>query len=79
LETKPSELTKKELHCIARHLEEFLNSYADKKVADFVAPCKACSFSNDCRTENGLVEPAPAFEKLFELAGIQAFHMVVSM
>ena len=61
-------LTKKELHCIARHMEAFMYSCSSDTVADLSMACNRCSYLDDC-LKSGLLDNWLLIDKLYDLEG----------
>jgi len=61
-------ITKKELHCIARHMEAFMYSCSNDIIADFADACNPCLYQDDC-VKYGLLDNWVLINKLYNLEG----------
>lgn len=70
-----SELTEKDLHCIAQHLKEFIQRDWREK-SDIPCACEECQYFNNCSRPSNYIEgsvtnPWESFKKLFTGAGVK--------
>ena len=62
------ELTEKDLHCAAHHIEELIRRHW-RNEEDGPDACELCPLVNECLGESRVTDPWETFYKLFELTG----------
>ena len=62
------ELTEKDLHCAAHHIEELIRRHW-RNEEDGPDACELCPLVNECLDENRTTHPWETFKKLFKITG----------